>query len=131
VTNFVEVLGDTVGSQPVDEFGNPVKRTIEEYPYSYDGFVLWRTEGKAGDTIYSDRLLQWDFTKHDKLCMKHFGNTGQVWGNRNPKKIEAFLRDWCDNPKLKLILIMQYCNLSSGFPTWRFDYNTGGLSEGK
>jgi hypothetical protein len=114
----------TFSGQPVDEHGNPVERTKEMYPYSYDGFVIWRTEGKANDTIYSDRLLQWDFAKHDRLCMKHFGNKGQYWSDRPPEKIEAFLRDWCDNPKLKLIFIMQYCNVSSGFPCWRFDFNT-------
>ncbi len=108
----------------VDEFNNPVKRTKRSHPYSYDGFVQWRgsPNGEANGTIYSDRLLQWDFDKHDELCMKHFGNKHQYWDTRNPKKIEAFIRDWVDDQTVKLTLVMEYCNASSGYPVWRFDY---------
>jgi len=109
----------------VDEFGKPVKRTKQTHPYSYDGYIQYRggENEEANGTIYSDRLLQWDFDKHDALCMKHFGNKGQYWNDRDPKKIQAFLRDWTDNQKLKLIFVMEYCNQSSGYPVWRFDYS--------
>ena len=108
----------------VDEHGTPVKRTKQEYPYSYDGFVSWRggENKEANNTIYSDRLLQWDFAKHDRLCEKHFGNKGQYWNSREPKLIEAFLRDWLVDQNLKLIFVMEYCNVSSGYPCWRFDF---------
>jgi len=111
----------------VDENDDPVKRTKRSHPYSYDGFVQWRggENKEATSTIYSDRLLQWDFDKHDELCMKHFGNEGQYWNDRDPKKIEAFLRDWTDDQTLKLIFVMEYCNVSSGYPVWRFDYSKG------
>lgn len=111
---------------PIDEHGNVVSRTKETHPYNYDGFVQWRggPNSAANGTIYSDRLLQWDYDKHNLLCKKHFGNRGQWWNQREPEKIEAFLRDWCDEPNLKLILVMEYCNQSSGYPCWRFDYHT-------
>jgi hypothetical protein len=109
---------------PVDEHGQPVERTKQQYPYSYDGFVQWRdtNKPKANGTIYSDRLTQWDFPKYDLLCMKHFGNKSQYWDSREPEKIEAFLRDWCEDPELELTMVMEYCNVSNGYPCWRFDY---------
>lgn len=110
----------------INEHGESVERTPYTNPYSYDGFIVWRggLNKDANSTIYSDRLIQWDFKKHDELSMKHFGNHAQIWYDRDPKKIEAFLRDWTDDPKLKLVFVMQYCNVSSGFPLWRFDYQT-------
>ncbi len=108
----------------VNEFGNVISRTPQEYPYSYDGFITYRASDNDPDagTIYSDRLWDWDFKRADALCQKHFGDKGQYFSNRSPKKIEAFLRDWCDDPDLKLIFIMQYCNVSSGYPVWRFEF---------
>jgi hypothetical protein len=109
----------------VDEHGKQITRTPSTHPYSYDGFITHRLgkNEEANDTIYSDRLLQQDFKKHNELCKKHFGNEGQYWYDRTPEKIEAFLRDWCDAPKLKLVFVMEYCNVSNGYPTWRFDFN--------
>jgi len=109
-----------------DEFGKPVTKTKQSHPYSYDGYVQWRCgeNEEANATIYSDRLLQWDFDKHDELCLKHFGDKGQYWNKRDPKKIEAFLQDWVEDPDLKLIFVMEYCNASNGYPYWRFEYHT-------
>ena len=58
--------------------GNPVERTKDKYPYSYDPFVVWKTEEdvKQNNTVYSDRLKQWDYEKYSGLCQKHFGNQG-------------------------------------------------------
>lgn len=107
---------------PVDEYGKPVSRTKSSHPYSYDGFITWRggENEEVNDTTYSDRLFQQDFRKYDQLCDKHFGDKSQYFSRREPEKIEAFLRDWYNKPKLKLIFIMEYCNVSSGYPLWRF-----------
>jgi hypothetical protein len=104
--------------------GKPVRKTKMTHPYSYDAFVIFlHDEPKvANGTIYSDRLLMWDFDKHDKLCQKHFGNRGQYWNHREPEKVEAFLRDWCEDEELVLVRVSEYCNVSNGFPLWRFDY---------
>ena len=83
------------------------------HPYSYDPFVVWETEGKANSSVYSDRLCQWDMKKHNQLCLKHFGDEAQYWANRNPKLIEAFLQDWNDDKNIKLVRIIEYCNMSS------------------
>lgn len=91
-------------------------------PYDYDPIIQFIGKGEANASIYTDRLLQWDSKRHDELCVKHFGNEGQNWDRREPKKIEAFLRDWCDDQKLKLTQVIEYCNVSNGYPTWRLDY---------
>lgn len=98
-----------------DEFNQPVKRSKFEYPYSYDGFVIWRggENNECNGTIYSDRLLQWDRNKYNELSKKHFGNEAHIWFNRDPEKIEAFLRDWTNDQNLRLILVMEYCNVST------------------
>ena len=52
---------------------------------------------------------------------KHFDGEGDYYYNRKPEAIEAFLREWTDDPGLKLVFIMEYCNRSNGYPHWRFD----------
>ena len=98
------------------------RKTPITHPYSYDPFDIFTTGKKANGSIYTDRLLMWDFDKHDKLCQKHFGNERQGWRDRSPKLIEKFLRDWGEDPKLVLTRIVEYCNLSTGYPTWRLDF---------
>ena len=112
-----------VYSDSTDEFGNPVKRTKFDYPYSYDGFVTYRNgkNEEANQTIYSDRLLQQDYDKTRELMQKHFGNTSDYYCSRSVKDIEAFLKDWLNKDNLKIIFIMEYCNISNGYPYWRFD----------
>ena len=57
------------------------------------GSVDYNSENKEiNDTVYSDRLYQWDYEKYNKLCEKHFGDKGQYFSNRNPKNIENFLK---------------------------------------
>jgi len=109
---------------PIDEFGNKVTKTKDKYPYSYDGHVTWRgMENQHNqNTVWTDRLYQWDYEKYNNLCEKYFGNTSQYWNNREPEKVELFLQDYLEKPNLKLVLIMEYCNASSGYPLWRFIY---------
>jgi len=109
-----------------------VKKTKHSHPYSYDPFLLWYNEEvrtlqddngqmRNVSTVYTDRLLQWDWDKHNRLCRKHFGDEGQLWHQRDPKKIEEFLCDWHDK-KIVLIANIQYVNISNGYPLWRLDF---------
>ncbi len=91
-------------------------------PYDYGPIVQFIGPRKGNHTVYSDRLYMWDSEKHDSLCTKHFGNTGQYWSDRQPKLIEAFLRDYLDKPSLVLTRVEEHCNVSSGYPVWRLDY---------
>ncbi len=115
-----------------DEYQKFLPENIEKdrysHPYSYDPFFIFfnkegykRSKKKTIGCIYSDRLLQWDYKKHNILCKKHFDNEGQYWDKRESKKIEAFLSDFLDK-KIVLVANIQYVNLSNGYPLWRFDF---------
>jgi hypothetical protein len=103
-----------------DWMGNKVERDRYDYPYSYDAYVIMKEKDEYKSAIYSDRLLQWDYKKHNILCKKYFGNEGQYWNDREPEKIEAFLRDFHDDQNIKLVGIMKGCNVSNGYPYWIF-----------
>lgn len=122
MTSRRDVNGMWYGVDPDNE---PGRRTKLTHPYSYDPITQFVDSSVKGcGTIYTDRLLQWDFDKHDRLCEKYFGNRGQHWDTREPKKIEAFLRDWLDDQNVRLAMVMEYCNVATGYPTWRLDYGT-------
>lgn len=113
----------------VDIKGNPVERTRDKHPYSYDAYVQWRggENHLITEAIYSDRMMQRDYNKFRDLCEKHFGDTGQMFGSRKPKKIESFLRDYLEKPALKLIVIQECCNVSSGYPIWVFHFQDNAI----
>ena len=102
---------------------NPIERTPEKYPYSYSPYVIQKRSDTYKDCVYSDRLLQWSYNKHNELCKKHFGNEGQLWDGREFDKIQEFLREYLDKPNLELVGIMKGCNVSSGYPYWIFMFN--------
>ncbi len=118
-------MNQTVYGGYIDEHGNLIERTPHSHPYSYDGFVTYRDgeNSETNMTLYSDRMLQQNYNKTRILLYEHFGDDGDYYSGRDPKVIEKFLRKWMDKPNLKLILVMQYCNQSTGYPVWRFDVN--------
>lgn len=116
------------GTYPQDR---PGIRTKFQYPYNYDPFTIWCGPGVPTDSVYTDRLLSWDFEKHNRLCEKYFGNTGQRWGNRDPKKVEQFLRDWFENPSIRLCEIVECCNQSNGFPLWCLMFSSEAKEQGR
>lgn len=100
-------------------------RTKGSHPYNYDAYMQYLADDHQllkGSTVYTDRMLQWDYEKTNNLMQKHFGNQGQYWDDREPEVIEAFLRDWRQDPNLRLIAVIEYCNQASGYPVWRLDY---------
>lgn len=105
---------------PVGEDGRPVERTKWEFPYSYDPFVIWSNGGQANETVYTDRLSQWDYEKTERLITKHL--RGMRWENAPPERIENFLREYLNVPTLELVRVMECCNWSNGFPLWRLDF---------
>lgn len=121
--NFIQFKG---------EDGRPAKRTKYTNPYNYDPFVLFdkgfnynelqKDKDKSFSSCYSDRLFQWDSQKYNLCHEKHFGNRGQNWERGTEEKTQNFLRDYFDVSDLILTRIVEYCNASTGYPCWRFDY---------
>lgn len=105
-------------------FDGRAPRTKQTHPYSYDPFDIYKADFEHTGGFYTDRLLQGDFAKHDKLCKKHFGDAGQIWSSRKFAKIQDFCRDWTGDKKIRLVLVREYCNQSSGFPTWYLGWHT-------
>ena len=104
---------------PRDEYGKPVERTKDEYPYSYDTFVAWgkRDEKLCNGSVYTDRLAQWDRAKYDELIKRH---NLQSWTS-NISTIEAFLKDYHDAESVKMIQVVEYCD-AGGFTIYRLDF---------
>lgn len=99
---------------------------IDKNGFEHEAFFPKFNNGEvATDTVYSDRLYQWDYKKHNDLCQKHFGNQGQYWGSRRPEQIEAFLRDYIDDQTIVLCRIEKHENRATDYPVWRFDFKKG------
>lgn len=103
--------------------GEPVKRTRDEYPYSYDSFVVWKGDYKKGEsnTVDSDRLRMWDSEKYDKCSMEVWNSRSSYFDEREPEEIERFLSLYLDM-SIKLTAIVENCNASNGYPYWSFYY---------
>lgn len=100
----------------------PVK-TKASHPYSYDPIVQYHNPDlTATSSAYTDRIFRWNSKQHDELCKKHFGNIVQYWNDRDPSKIEEFMQDWCKNKNLKLVTVTEYCNQTTGYPTWLIEF---------
>lgn len=113
-----EMVFDGLVSVLTGDVGDEGPRTKMSHPYSYDPFTVWRGDGAATNGVYTDRLLQWGFDKHNALCQKHFGERSQYWADREPEKIQDFLRDYLGDPALVLVEVVEHCNQATGFPLW-------------
>jgi hypothetical protein len=129
-TQMMDMVGDFNGgfiSGKIDTEGNPVRKTSHTNPYNYDTFIMIGEPNIAPTkgACYSDRLMQWDFKKHDKCLEAVFGegDTGQYWSSRSPEGIEKFLRLYFDDSSIELVRVLQGCNASNGYPFWVFEYN--------
>lgn len=94
-----------------------------DYRYSYDTFIIWHNGKKAKGSVYTDRLYQWDYEKHNKLCKKYFGNESQYWSDRKQKDIEKFMQEFNDDETINVVALAETCNVSNGFPIWIIFYN--------
>jgi len=97
------------------------RRTRYSHPYSYDPFICCGSNGPTNEGCYSDRLFSWDRKKAEACAERHLNGVSE-YGDL--KKVQEFLRDFFDEPKLKLVYVLQMCNVSSGCPVWYFGYNT-------
>lgn len=92
--------------------------TKEDWPYSYSEHYLWGEKTKDSEAVYSDRLAQWDHTKHrdaveavaDLKC--RYGH----WGQAGTSK---FLSSYYGKP-VNAIAVAEGCNVSNGYPYFVF-----------
>lgn len=118
----LDMSGRPARRGPVDLEGRPVRRTKASHPYSYDGHVVTRVRrnAKRMECNYTDRLAGWDREKYQRLCRKHLDKVS--WASAPPEKVEEFLREWEEDPGLELVAVMEWCNASSGYPTWSLHF---------
>lgn len=108
----------------LNSYGEPWKSKIE-YPYSYDPIHVYGNPNvKATSTVYSDRLVQWDGEKYNRICQEMFGRYIENWSDHS-NKAEEFLQRYFEKPEIKVAAIIEYCNPSNGYPYWRIDYAHG------
>lgn len=74
-------------------------------------------------TVYSDRLYQWNSEKYDKCCKKVWNNTGQLFEERSkhPENIQTFLSLYFEKD-CDLVAVLTTTNVSTGFPLSCFFY---------
>jgi hypothetical protein len=103
--------------------GEPVERSPLLFPYSYDEFVIYKTEEyeTTDSSVYSDRMKQWDGEAFKKACATVWPENPscQSFHSRSPEDINKFLNLYL-NKEVKLTAILQGCNASNGYPYWLF-----------
>lgn len=106
-------------------------RTPQTHPYAYDPFTIWGSPHPSKErhgTTYVDRLMQWDRAKYERLARKHYhsgtDNYERPFDAQHCKGylIEAFLRDWFDDPELRLLRVVEHCHPYTGERNWNLDY---------
>lgn len=121
---YYDLRGRIGYARPVDIDGKPVEKTKSEAPYSYSFHVVHRDgpNENFNSMVYSDRMRQWDFSKYERCCREAFSRKGQNFSIQHPKEVERFLQLYFEDFSIKLIVIMEGCNVSSGYPLWTFHY---------
>lgn len=107
---------------PKEFFHGDTPRTPESHPYSYDAFVLHggkrSKQPEKLQSVYSDRMAQWDRDKYDRACKKLIGRR---FNNCTPREVEAFLTEYFGK-ECKLWRTLEWCNASNGYPFWSFEF---------
>lgn len=102
--------------------------TKRSHPYSYDPFTVYGGPNTgANGSVYTDRLWQWDHGKTQRIGKEVFEDGGDFhWfgSSLRPGKVQAFLRRWNDDESIVLTRVVEYCNASTGYPTWLLVYRT-------
>lgn len=105
--------------------GNPIERTPDSHHYSYDEFVVYKSEDfKPTDSmVYHDRMIQWDRKAFEDAVREVWpGKAGsQAFFKRTPADINRFLNLYFKK-EVKLTAVLQGCNVSTGYPYWVFGY---------
>ncbi len=108
----------------------PRSKHNRNYTYAYDPFTIWgapRAHKECNGSDYTDRLEQFDRPKYHRLIEEIYKPEHcQIFSEHHCRGdlIEKFLRAYHDDESIKLLRVIEYCNWSTGYPTWRMDYVT-------
>ncbi len=102
-------------------YGQPVKRTPEQYPYSFDQYCVYKSTDfdLTTDTVYSDRMWEWSPDKFNACHVRVWDELGQFFNCRKPKRVEEFLHAYF-GISLDLTGIEAGCDFQNGNPYWVF-----------
>jgi hypothetical protein len=116
------------GAMPVGMDGELVTRTKQTHPYSYDSYVVYRNGAneEANGGAYTDRIWEWDRKLSDELWEKHAGKRANPHdlSHVSPKVMEAFLRERFGHPDLTIVVMLDGCNISNGYPVGFVSWST-------
>ncbi len=114
--------------------GRPMERTPWSHPYSYDEFVIFKSErfDPMDRMVYHDRMLQWDRGAFSRAVREVWPDKphGQMFSGKEPKYINRFL-DLYFGKAVELTAVLQGCNVSNGYPYWIFAYKELGQEAAK
>lgn len=121
VSNYV-----SVNNRFVDLNGNPVKNNPFNSPYSYDEYVLYKSDDfniEDCSASYSDRMLSWNPSKFYDTFNDVWSNASgfNLFDNKMPEDISKFLSKYF-NDNLMLTALIKGCNVSNGNPYYAFFY---------
>lgn len=117
--------GDEVYYHDEDGFLRHVPtRTKRSHPYNYDPIVLIDSGEKGNASVYSDRMVSWDYDKFYACLHKINNGMGELsfrWASRD--LVTALMRDYNNDPGLEVTRVVEMCNASNGYPVWLVVYN--------
>jgi len=85
-------------------------RGPDSHPYNFDTYYTWRPQVKYNNTIYSDRMREWDW---DKAKAAFAGMPGPQ--SMTPDQAKTVIDRYYDG-KAECVGYAVSCNQSSGYP---------------
>lgn len=91
------------------------RRAKATHPYSYDPFFLLKSgDVRNAESVYSDRLAQWDFDAYRAACTA----IGKRLDQCSLREVSKFMAAYFGDRKINAIALAEGCNQSSGNPYW-------------
>ena len=107
----------------------PRSKYDRNYSYSYDPFTIWGGQSSScNGSDWVDHMVSRDRKKYEALIEKIFVDAegkreGVFVQGCNGQKIQQFYREFTGNHEIVLTRVVEFCNISNGYPTWRIDYH--------
>lgn len=88
--------------------------------------TIFNYDIKPNDSVYADRMKQWDYKLYNELSQKYFGSQGDYWDGRSAESMEKFLQEYAKIEHVKVYSIVKTIG-TNGYPYycirfWRSDF---------